>query len=165
MNRPITRAARHARIIELIEAGGVTSQAQLADRLAADQMAVSQGTLSRDLVEIGAVRVRTGDGLVYRVPSEGERAIPASETETADARLARLCGEVLISAEGSANLAVLRTPPGAAQYFASAIDHAAWAQVLGTIAGDDTVMVISREPDGGPDLAAQLLGLTTGRVP
>ncbi|MCA0296827.1 MAG: hypothetical protein LCH96_16245, partial [Actinobacteria bacterium] len=73
--------------------------------------------------------------------------------------LARLCGELLLSAEASANLAILRTPPGAAQFFASAIDKVGWAAVLGTIAGDDTVMVITRDPAGGQAMADALLGL------
>ena len=62
-------------------------------------------------------------------------------------------------ADASANLAVLRTPPGAAQFLASAIDHVGLPDVLGTIAGDDTVLVIARDPDGGAALAARLLAL------
>ena len=77
-------------------------------------------------------------------------------------RLARLCGEVLVSAEPSANLVVLRTPPGAAQYFASAIDRVSWPEILGTIAGDDTVVVITRRPDGGADVAARFLEWADG---
>ena len=158
---PLTRAARHARIIDLIARTEVASQGQLADLLAAEGIPVSQGTLSKDLLEVGAVRVRGREGLVYRVPSEGgDRSIPTGESEASATRLARLCSEVLISADASANLAVLRTPPGAAQYLGSAIDHASWEQILGTIAGDDTVLVISRDPTGGTALAAQLLELS-----
>ncbi|MFC6343337.1 arginine repressor, partial [Nocardioides hankookensis] len=75
------------------------------------------------------------------------------------ARLARLCGELLVSADASANLVVLRTPPGAAQFLASAFDKAEFPEVLGTIAGDDTVLVIGREPSGGDDLARRFLAL------
>ncbi|MVA77037.1 arginine repressor [Auraticoccus sp. F435] len=158
---PPTRAARHARIAELIGRHEISSQAQLADLLLAEGIPVSQGTLSKDLLEVGAVRVRGRDGLVYRVPDEGaDRSIRTGESEASAARLARLCSEVLISADASANLAVLRTPPGAAQYLASAIDHASWQQILGTIAGDDTVLVISRDPAGGAVLAEQLLELS-----
>jgi transcriptional regulator of arginine metabolism len=71
----------------------------------------------------------------------------------------RLSGELLISAEASANLVVLRTPPGAAQFLASAIDQAELHAVLGTIAGDDTLMLISRDPAGGQALADHLLRL------
>jgi transcriptional regulator of arginine metabolism len=73
--------------------------------------------------------------------------------------VARLCGELLVSADASANLVVLRTPPGAAQFLASAFDKAEFHDVLGTIAGDDTVLVISRDPAGGGDLAARFLDL------
>jgi transcriptional regulator of arginine metabolism len=81
-----------------------------------------------------------------------------------DARLARLCAELLVTADSSANLVVLRTPPGAAQFLASALDHAALPDVLGTIAGDDTVLVITRAPDGGGRLADLLLALTTEKM-
>lgn len=129
--------------------------------LAEQGISVSQGTLSKDLLSLGAVRVRSGSGqLVYAVPGEGgEDALVSPENVGADQRLARLCGEVLLSATHSANLAVLKTPPGAAQYFASAIDKANWSCIIGTIAGDDTVMVISREADGGADVATRFLEL------
>ena len=70
-----------------------------------------------------------------------------------------MCGELLLTAEGSANLTVLRTPPGAAQFFASAIDKVAWESILGTIAGDDTVVIITRDPVGGAAMAETFLGL------
>jgi hypothetical protein len=82
---------------------------------------------------------------------------PGQDSAAAQARLARLCGELLVSAEASANLVVLRTPPGAAQFFASAVDHADMSTVLGTIAGDDTVLVITRQPDGGAAVGARFL--------
>jgi transcriptional regulator of arginine metabolism len=75
------------------------------------------------------------------------------------ARLARAAAELLVNAEASANLVVLRTPAGAAQLLASAIDHAGWPGVLGTVGGDDTVLVIARDPAGGEDLAQALLRL------
>ncbi|HEY4702085.1 MAG TPA: arginine repressor, partial [Streptosporangiaceae bacterium] len=71
--------------------------------------------------------------------------------------------ELLISAEASANMVVLRTPAGAAQFLASVLDHAAWPSILGTVAGDDTVLVIARDPAGGEALAAQLLALAERR--
>jgi transcriptional regulator of arginine metabolism len=77
----------------------------------------------------------------------------------AGARLSRLAAELLVSAESSANLAVLRTPPGAAQFLASAIDRSGAPDVLGTIAGDDTVLLIARDPGGGAAVAARLLAL------
>ena len=86
------------------------------------------------------------------------RATPG-ETAAGASRLARLCGELLVSAEASANLVVLRTPPGAAQFLASAFDKAELPDVLGTIAGDDTVLVIGRDPQGGDDLVRRFLAL------
>jgi transcriptional regulator of arginine metabolism len=115
----------------------------------------------RDLVELDAVKVRAPSGqLVYAVPGEGgDRTPRAGEAAAFEARLGRVASELLVSAEGSANLVILRTPPGAAQYFASAIDHVGLDDVLGTIAGDDTVMVVSRNPVGGEALAARFLSL------
>jgi transcriptional regulator of arginine metabolism len=164
---PATRAARHQRIAEILNRQPVRSQAELARLLADDGIAVTQGTLSRDLDELGAVRVRGSDGsLVYAVPGEGgDRTPRAGEQAVIDARLVRVCEEILVSARASANLVVLRTPPGAAQYLASAIDHAARSEILGTIAGDDTVLVISADPQGGDAAAAWFLALAQGEAP
>lgn len=159
---PLTKAARQQRIITLVTSHEVRSQTELAERLAAEGVQVTQATLSRDLVELDAVKVRTASGsLVYAVPGEGGDRSAAAPVDSAAAfaRLARLCGELLVSAEGSANLVVLRTPPGAAQFLASAVDHAGLSEVLGTIAGDDTVMLIARDPEGGADLAHRFLDL------
>jgi transcriptional regulator of arginine metabolism len=95
------------------------------------------------------------------VPGEGgDRTVSAPRESSAGRdRLARLCGELLVSAEASANLVVLRTPPGAAQFLASAFDKADLGDVLGTIAGDDTVLVIGRDPRGGEALARRFLDL------
>lgn len=107
---PATKTARLARITAILTGESVRSQAELAALLADDGVQVTQATLSRDLVELGAVRVRGKDGvLVYAVPGEGgERAAKAGVTqEILDARLARLCGELLVTAEASANIVVL----------------------------------------------------------
>jgi transcriptional regulator of arginine metabolism len=144
---PGTRAARHRRIAEILEREPVRSQTELAGLLKTDGIAVSQGTLSRDLDELGAVKVRDAAGdLVYALPGEGGDPRPRiAERTTVDARLIRVCEEILVSATSSANLVVLRTPPGAAQYLASAIDHSARAEILGTIAGDDTVLIVTTD--------------------
>ena len=160
--RPTTKSARHQRIVELVTQREVHSQAELAELLAESGLRVTQATLSRDLVELDAIKVRAPSGaLVYAVPAEGGDRRPAAPGETAAAagRLARLCSELLVSAESSANLVVLRTPPGAAQFLASAFDKAEFPEVLGTIAGDDTVLVIGREPRGGDRLARRFLAL------
>lgn len=157
---PATKTARQARVIALLTSRPVRSQAELATLLADDGLVVGQATLSRDLVELRAVRVRGEDGgLIYAVPREGgERGVHSlSSPELLDTRLVRLCGELLVTAEASANIVVLRTPPGAANFLALAIDHSVMPSVLGTIAGDDTVMIITREPLGGADVAARFL--------
>lgn len=152
---PSTKIARQARIIELLQTRRVRSQAELAQYLTDDGMKVTQATLSRDLVEIGAERIRDeGAGLIYAVPNYPARRGGGS---TPDARMISLFKELLITAEGSANITVLRTPPGAAQFLASSIDQGGLDTILGTIAGDDTVMVVTRDPNGGAALAESFL--------
>lgn len=157
-----TKAARHRKIVDLLNRHSVRSQAELADLLAESGLQVTQGTLSRDLVDLEAVRVRDVKGaLVYAVPGEGGDRTPRSamDSAAAESRLAKLCSELMVSADASGNLVVLRTPPGAAQFLASALDRAEVSSVLGTIAGDDTIMVVSRDPQGGASLAARFVSL------
>lgn len=159
---PQTKAARQQRIADLLSRTAVRSQTQLAQLLADDGIEVTQATLSRDLLELDAVKVRIPSGaLVYAVPASGGDPTPLAggDSTAAEARLARLLNELLVSAEGSANLALLRTPPGAAQFLASAIDRVRSQDVLGTVAGDDTVLVISRRPSGGAALADRLVAV------
>ena len=162
---PMTKSARQQKIVDLLARHHVRSQTELADLLAIAGVHVTQATLSRDLVELDAVKVRVASGaLVYAVPAEGGDRTPRAVQDSAasETRLARLLGELLSSADASANLALLRTPPGAAQFLASAFDRAELPDILGTIAGDDTVLVISRRPDGGPALAERFLALANG---
>lgn len=150
-----TRVARQATIVDLIWQRAVHSQAELIVLLEHHGIETTQATLSRDLDELGAVKLRGADGgtPVYRIPEDGS---PVRGVEGGTTRLSRLLGELLVSADASGNLAVLRTPPGAAQYLASALDRAALHDVVGTIAGDDTIMVIAREPLTGAQLAQRL---------
>ena len=174
---PLTKTARHARIADILAREQVRSQEELADLL--ERYAgvhVTQATLSRDLDELGIVRLRSGGALIYSLLEEpggpgshpggpgsqssgpGARAAGVSGSKSPhDARLARYLSELMTSAEASANLVVLRTPAGAAQFLASVIDHAALPAVLGTVAGDDTVLLIARDPAGGDALAADFL--------
>jgi transcriptional regulator of arginine metabolism len=186
---PATKAARQAQIAGILEHAEVRSQEELAGLLADRGVHVAQATLSRDLEELGAVRLRGAKGaLVYALPEDpggpGSRpgGVGAAGTEQAaghgaavpapghgpvaqggpavaepSGSLPRIATELLVSAEASANLVVLRTPAGGAQLLASALDHAGWPTILGTVAGDDTVLVISRDPTGGDDLAQALL--------
>jgi transcriptional regulator of arginine metabolism len=164
---PLTKGARQQKIVDLLGRRQVRSQAELSELLKEAGVQVTQATLSRDLVELDAVKVRIPSGqLVYAVPAEGgDRTPVVHDTAASEARLARLLGELLVSADASANLALLRTPPGAAQFLASAFDRSESDDVLGTVAGDDTVLVISRRPDGGHDLAARFLALANGSQP
>jgi transcriptional regulator of arginine metabolism len=162
VSAPQTKNARRARIVAILEHHAVPNQARLAELLAADGLTVTQATLSRDLDDLGATKVVGPDGSsVYAVPGQGGDSSPvgAVAPEAAVSRLARVAGEVLVSADSSANLVVLRTPPGAAQFLASAIDHTVLPSVLGTVAGDDTVLLVTRAPDGGHEVAAAMLSL------
>lgn len=154
--------ARRARIVELLRTREIRSQSELLTLLVGDGFSVTQATLSRDLVELGAVKVRHGRTLIYAVPGEGgdrspQAGVPAREVNS---RLRRACHDLLVSARPSENLVVLRTPPGAASYVASAIDHAELPDVLGTIAGDDTILLIAASAEVGPRVAADLMALT-----
>jgi len=199
---PLTKAARQAQIADILTRARVRSQEELAELLAQRGVKVTQATLSRDLDELGAVRLRGAGGtLVYALPGDpggpGSRpgGLPGPPAESPPGPsgppgpsathgpsgggpgawlsrrpdegpsgvLARVGPELLLSAEASANLVVLRTPAGAAQFLASAIDHAAWPSILGTVAGDDTVLVITREPAGGDKVAESLLRLAERR--
>lgn len=155
------KAARHCRIVTILAERTVRSQAELAARLTTAGFRVTQATLSRDLDELGAVKLRTPDGglPVYVVPEDGAPLAARTSGDAPPQRLARLVAELLVSAEASANLVVVRTPPGASNFLASAIDRAALPQVLGTVAGDDTILVISRDPDGGAELAQRFRSL------
>jgi transcriptional regulator of arginine metabolism len=188
VTRPSTKASRQAWVAATLAGRQVRSQEELARLLNERGLHVTQATLSRDLEELGAVRVRAADGsLVYALPEDpggpgsrpggvsGEAGpgaavrLPGSPgslgglAAPGGSRLGRVASELLFSAEASANMVVLRTPAGAAQFLASVIDHAAWPSILGTVAGDDTVLVIARDPAGGADLAARLLALAERR--
>lgn len=151
-----SKAFRQTRIKETLSRHAVTSQAALGELLAASGISVTQGTLSRDLVELGVVRVRNQSGsLVYALPEDPEVGPSATN------RLARVCNELLLDAQASANMVILKTPPGAAQYLASAIDRVHPSTVLGTIAGDDTVLVIATDPNGGEAVAEEFRELAS----
>jgi transcriptional regulator of arginine metabolism len=181
---PVTKAARQAQIADILARTRVRSQEELAELLAQRGVKVAQATLSRDLEDLGAVRLRgSGGTLVYALPGDpggpgsrpgGVAALPAASwpdawpgegaDDSTSGALPRVAADLLVSAEASANLVVLRTPAGGAQLLASAIDHAVWASILGTVAGDDTVLVITRDPAGGEQVAHALLRLAERRA-
>lgn len=161
---PNTKAARHRLIVDLLARNAVSSQAGLLALLSANGFAVTQATLSRDLDELGAVKVPGPAGeSVYAVPAEGGDARPVAPDPDPTGRLVRVAQDVLVGVDHSGNIVVLRTPPGGAQYLASAIDRSAWPEVIGTVAGDDTVLLITRAADGGAGVAAALMNLVEPR--
>jgi transcriptional regulator of arginine metabolism len=142
-------SARRAKAISLIKAGVVHSQSDLVKLLKKAGFIVTQATASRDLEEVGAVRSRNASGeLIYQLDSSSDDAISKSMP---------LPSDLILSVEPSGNLAVVRTPPGGAQLLASALDNSGIKTIIGTIAGDDTVLVISKKSNGGADLAKELL--------
>jgi transcriptional regulator of arginine metabolism len=148
-------SARRAKAISLIKAGVVHSQSDLVKLLKKAGFVVTQATASRDLEEIGAVRGRNSDGdSVYVISASSDGAIAASMS---------LPSDLILSVEASGNLAVVRTPPGGAQYLASTLDNSGISSIIGTIAGDDTVLVVSKKATGGADLAKELLSYASKR--
>ncbi|WP_068402445.1 arginine repressor [Kribbia dieselivorans] len=158
---PNTRVARQRRIVDLLDRHAVRSQTELLDLLSAEGIEVTQATLSRDLLDLGAEKVRVGKALVYAIPGGGADQRPRAaigDTEVTG-RLRRFCEDLLVTAVPAGNLVVVRTPPGAANYLASAIDHGRMEVVLGTIAGDDTLLVVTATEDDATRIATWLLSL------
>jgi transcriptional regulator of arginine metabolism len=137
----VAKSARHAAILDAIRAQRVTSQDQLRELLEEAGFAVTQATVSRDIRELRLVKVPGAGGIGhYTLPEEWESTPP----------LQSLLPALYASAEGTGNLLVVRTMTGGAQAVALAIDWEEWPEVLGTIAGDDTILLICREPDQVP---------------
>lgn len=147
--------ARRAKAISLIKAGLIHSQSDLVKQLKKAGYPVTQATASRDLEEIGAVRGRNAVGQsVYKISDSDDASI---------SRTIPVPSDLIISVESSGNLAVVRTPPGGAQLLASSLDHSGINDIIGTIAGDDTVLVVSRKATGGAQLARELLTYGTAK--
>lgn len=147
-------AARRAKAISLIQAGLVHSQSDLVVLLNKAGYKVTQATASRDLEEIGAIRARNASGeSTYEIRESSDDAIVRSTP---------LPSTLILSVDHSANLAVIHTPPGAAQFLASSLDHANLTGVIGTIAGDDTIILVSKKAAGGANLAKELLAYAGG---
>lgn len=147
----LAKPQRQHRIAKLLETHAIASQGQLVERLAADGIMATQATVSRDLEDMGAVKVRVPGGeLVYAIPE-----LPVDQVAPEE-HLRRVLGEWVVEVAHSANLVVLRTPPGSAHVVASALDRAGLDQVLGTVAGDDTILVVASEKAGGRGVAERL---------
>ncbi len=142
-------SARRAKAISLIQSGAIHSQSDLVVALKKNGYRVTQATASRDLEEIGAVRARSKDGeSIYKISDSSDDAL---------SRMSPVPSKLILSVDHSANLAVIHTPPGAAQFVASSLDHANLTGVIGTIAGDDTIILVSKKATGGAQLAKELL--------
>lgn len=149
-------AARRAKAISLIKSGKISSQSDLVKELKKAGFPVTQATASRDLEELGAVRGRAVDGqALYTIADSDDDSI---------ARSMPLPSDLILTVEASGNLAVIRTPPGGAQFLASSLDHSGISSIIGTIAGDDTVLVVSRKAAGGAELAKELLSYRSGKT-
>lgn len=152
-----TKVARHDAIRAILEEQQVTSQQDLRRALVQMGFDTVQATLSRDLAELGAAKVRGENGaLVYRI-NDGGRA--PSAVELGPARLTRWCQELLVGAEYAQNILVLRTAAGAANMLGAAVDAARLEQVVGTVAGDDTILTVCKSEADAASLREQLLGL------
>lgn len=150
----LAKTQRQHRIARLLAANLVPSQTHLVDLLAADGVVATQATVSRDLEEMGAVKVRVpGGDTVYAIPE-----LPKDQLAP-DEHLARVLGDWVVEVAHSANLVVLRTPPGSAHVVGSALDRAGLDGVIGTVAGDDTVLVVASEGTGGAKLTKRLSAL------
>ena len=146
-----SKVQRQQAIAKLIGRHAVTNQPQLVDLLATEGIAATQATVSRDLDDLGAVKVRVPGGeTVYAIP-EYEPARIAPEDQ-----LRRVMGEWVAEVRRSGNLIILRTPPGCAHVVGSALDRSGLAGLLGTVAGDDTLLCVAEDGVGGPELAARL---------
>lgn len=149
-----SKVQRQQAIAKLIGQHAVTNQPQLVDLLAAGGIGATQATVSRDLEDLGAVKVRVPGGeTVYAIP-EYEPARIAPEDQ-----LRRVMGEWVAEVRKSGDLVVLRTPPGCAHVVASALDRSGVPGLLGTVAGDDTLLCVADEAVGGAALATRLLEL------
>ena len=142
-------SARRLAAISAIGTGRIHNQDDLVQALKKAGYPVTQATASRDIEEIGAVRIRNQKGeMVYSI---------AEDSDSSLARSMPLPQELILSVDASGNLAVVRTPPGGAQLLASSLDHSGIKEIIGTIAGDDTVLVVSKSATGGSALARELL--------
>ena len=147
----LAKPQRQHRVARILEQHAITSQGQVVDLLAAEGIVATQATVSRDLEELGAVKVRVPGGeAVYAIPEHVKERVAPEE------HLRRVLGDWVVEVGHSANLVVLRTPPGCAHVVGSAIDRAGMADVLGTVAGDDTLLVVASERAGGRQVARRL---------
>ncbi len=149
-----TKAQRQQALVRIIETKEVSSQNELRTMLAKEGITATQVTISRDLEEVGAVKVRSSQGdTIYAIAS-----FEPARRATSD-QLRRVMSEWVAEVSYSGNMVILRTPPGCAHVVASALDRAAPKGLLGTVAGDDTIMCVATEAVGGKKLSVELRAL------
>ena len=149
-----TKQQRQRLVRELIAAGDVRTQEELAERLAERGIPVTQATVSRDLVELGVVRVPVaGQGLVYTLPG----GLGVAQSEAARRRLRQVLSEVPGEVGMASAIMVFRTAPGLANMVAITLDACQFPEIVGTVAGDDTIFIALRSPDDYAAIEAILL--------
>jgi len=150
----IGKTQRQHLVVRMIEQHVVHNQMDLVELLAAEGVAATQATVSRDLDDLGAIKVRVPGGeSAYAIPE-----LPKDQVAPED-HLRRVLGDWVVEVASSANLVVLRTPPGSAHVVGSALDRAGLEGILGTVAGDDTLILVADEDVGGRQVARQLSDL------
>lgn len=149
------KAQRQAAILALVRQHRIGSQEDLRTRLETQGIDVTQATLSRDIRELGLAKVSDPEGGAHYAASAGADVVPPPP-------LGPLVATLLLSAEGVGPLLVVRTPAGSANALGSALDRHAWPEVVGTIAGDDTLLIIARSPTARRHVATLLRELGAG---
>lgn len=145
---------RQRAVLTLVSTRPVRSQEELAELLEAQGFETTQATISRDIKELGLVKVPIKDGSVHQF----KYVLPTAQASFSS-RLHRLVSELVGSIKSSVNLIVLRTPPGSAMMVAAAIDEAQWPEIIGTIGGDDTILVIVNDPKNTPIIVQRFTDL------
>lgn len=158
MTAPHTMRARRAIIAELLASTPITSQDDLAKELTKHGITVTQATLSRDLDALGATKAVTEHGTTAYVITEQVAVDTSLPHQASEHALQRVCGETLLRAEAAGNIAVLHTPPGAAQYLAGFLDRSRTFDTVGTVAGDDTIIIVMPDPKAASTLCSAVLG-------
>ena len=150
----LAKTQRQHRIARLLEEHAVTSQTQLVELLAGNGVEATQATVSRDLEELGAVKVRVrGNETAYAIPELPQHRVAPED------HLKRVLGDWVVEVAHSGNMVVLKTPPGSAHVVASALDRAGLDGIIGIVAGDDTLFAVTAEGRGGAPVANRLVSL------
>jgi len=146
------KARRQAKILEVIKANVVETQEELAESLGRHGISVTQATVSRDIRELQLNKVPTGDGgSRYTLPDE----VPTANWD----KRRRIFRDSVLDVDHSENLIIIKSLPGTAPGVASAIDHLGWVELIGTVAGDDTVLIVIKPKDATAEVVDRIRGL------